>query len=215
MVRSLIPLTLLVACGAGPGAERADAGRSEAELEGLELRVPGAVLRAGHASLGALGLAAFGELAGTAHAEPPPSETPAQATTAPPAQNDMVEVDADRLSLAGQGMGAVLTGHVRLRRGALELSCDRLETRADATGAILDARASGSVRVAQGGLVATAAAARLDLARGEVVLDGPVRLVRAEGTLEGARVVISLTTGDVTVSQARGRLRLRGAEARR
>jgi lipopolysaccharide transport protein LptA len=201
--RAPLPLLVLgIAACAGPPGARTQKPSGEAFAEGLEVRLPHAVMRAGRASLGAAGLAALDVLVGTAHADP---------VNAPDASLEEVEVDADRLTLDGSGGAALLTGHVRLRRGALSLTCDRLTTRSDASGALVEARAEGSVRVQRGGLVATAAAARLDLARGEVVLDGPVRLVRAEGTVEGARVVVALSDGRVTVERARGRLRLRAA----
>ncbi len=200
----VVVVGLLVSGCSSAGPRRQDTPETSALAEGLEMRWPRLVLRAGQASLGSAGLAALDVLVGTAHADP--AHAPAAAD-----DGEEVEVDADRLSLEGAGGTARITGHVRLRRGALSLTCDRLTTRSDASGALVEARAEGSVRVERGGLVATASAARLDLARGEVVLDGPVRIVRAEGTVEGARVVVALADGRVTVERARGRLRLRAA----
>lgn len=194
---------LLPGCSRAAARVDAETGLAEGFAEDLEVRLPRVVMRAGRVSLGAAGLAALDVLVGTAHADP------ASEPAADPAE---IEVDADRLSLEGAGGAALLTGHVRLRRGELSLTCDRLTTRSDASGALVEARAEGSVRLQRGGLVATAAVARLDLARGEVVLEGPVRLVRAEGTVEGARVVVALSDGRVTVERARGRLRLRVVE---
>jgi len=200
----VVVVGLLVAGCSSTGPRQQDVPEAGTLAEGLEVRLPHFVLRAGQASLGAAGLAALDGLVGTAHADPAHAPAPAR-------EGEELEVDADRLSLEGAGGTALLTGHVRLRRGALSLTCDRLTTRSDASGALVEARAEGSVRVERAGLVATAVAARLDLARGEVVLDGPVRIVRAEGTVEGARVVVALADGRVTVERARGRLRLRAA----
>jgi lipopolysaccharide export system protein LptA len=195
-------LALVAALSAPACTGRADpppSDRVAGAAEGLSLQAPGLALRIGRVSFGGLGLEALAGLASSARAEP-----------APAAGGESLELEADELELAGDGPArtSVLTGHVLLRRGPLELRCARLETRGDAQGAIVEARATGEVRIARAGLRAEAAAARVDLVRGEIVLEGPVRIVQGEAVLEGARALVSLRDGRVQVHRARGRIRL-------
>jgi lipopolysaccharide export system protein LptA len=172
------------------------------------VRSPGGLLQVGTLGLGSRGLSALDLLVGDAEAQ----EAPAATAEAPDARLD---IRADTLSLDGDARTAVFAGSVRLTRRSVSLTCDRLTATYGAGGEVVSARAEGTVRLRRGAVSASAASAVLDLARAEVVLAGPALLQRAGDTIEGDRIVIAIDRERVTISGARGRLRLASGRAAR
>ncbi|MBI2892826.1 MAG: hypothetical protein HYY06_04690 [Deltaproteobacteria bacterium] len=210
-MRAIVGWGLVLGACAGPPASGPGRGADmtpEARVAGVVLETPAGVLEARTVDLEGGGWSALDLLVGDAHAQ---ERSPASERRA----SEPIDVRADNLDLDGEAGKAVFSGAVTLTRGVVTLSCDRLTATYGRSGEVVAARADGSVRLRKGtGLVATARGAELDLSRGEIVLEGPARLERPEGVVEGDRVVISLDRERVTVRGARGRFRIAAAGAR-
>lgn len=115
-----------------------------------------------------------------------------------------VHVQAERLDIDLKAGRAVLSGDVRLQRGALEVVCGRLEARYDEAPAVRWARATGGVRATMRELSARASEAELALDRKELTLRGDVRVSRGGAWMRASEAVVDLKTNRVTLQQVRG-----------
>jgi lipopolysaccharide transport protein LptA len=118
------------------------------------------------------------------------------------------KVRADRLEVDHEARRALFTGHVHATYLGLTMECERLEVRYTESGEVLALNAAGRVVVSREGARATAKAARLDAPRGELVLTGAPTLAQGANRLEGARIVIHLSSERLEVQQAQGTFRL-------
>lgn len=125
-----------------------------------------------------------------------------------------VEVEADRLSIDHRARTASFEGNVVAHYSDLILTCDTMHVTYDESGEIASLKASGKVAVTRADVSATAAAARLDARLGLLVLEGKPVLLKGNSRLEGKRITVSLATGKVEVTKARGVFRLGASEGR-
>src|ERR1700733_15226056 len=120
------------------------------------------------------------------------------------AAGDPLQMSADRLELDVEAKTASLTGHVKLTRGAMTVSCPRVDVRYDHVPHVIWARGSGGV-VAEGrGVRAEARDLEIDLKARAMELRGGVRLTRGEGWITAEQASINIATGKVTLSEVKG-----------
>ena len=142
--------------------------------------------------LAALTVAALvSALARTMSAEPPPDAEPLQ-------------MSADRLDLDVEGRTALLTGHVKLARGAMTLSCPRVDVRYDHVPHVTWAKGSGGVVAEVKGVRAEAPDVEIDMGARTMELRGGVRLTRGDGWITAERATINIATAKVTMSDVKG-----------
>lgn len=120
----------------------------------------------------------------------------------PPAEP--LAMSSDRLELDAEARTAVLTGHVKLSRGPMSLSCPRVDLRYDQAPHVIWAKGSGGIVAEVKGVRAEAPEVELDLASRTLELRGGVRLTHGEGWLTAARASIDITTARVTMSEVKG-----------
>jgi lipopolysaccharide transport protein LptA len=111
---------------------------------------------------------------------------------------------ADKLDLDIEAGTAVLTGHVKLTRGALTLSAPRVDVRYDHVPHVTWAKGSGGVVAEVKGVRAEAPEVELDLGARAMEMRGRVRITRGEGWLEAERASVNIATGRVTLTDVKG-----------
>ena len=111
---------------------------------------------------------------------------------------------ADRLDLDVAAKSAVLSGHVKLTRGALSVSCPRVDVRYDQVPHVTWLRGSGGVTALLSGIKAEAPEVELDLASQTLELRGGVRLTRGEGWIAAERATIQIATSKVSMTDVKG-----------
>ena len=117
-------------------------------------------------------------------------------------------MSADHLDLDVEAKTATLTGHVKLARGPMTLSCPRVDVRYDDVPHVTWARGSGGVVVEIKGVRAEAPDVEVDLGARILELRGGVRIARGEGWITAERASINVATGKVTMSDVKGSLPL-------
>jgi lipopolysaccharide export system protein LptA len=117
---------------------------------------------------------------------------------------EALQMSADRLELDVEARTAVLTGHVKVVRGAMSLSCPRVDVRYDQVPHVTWARGSGGVVAEVKGVHAEAPEVEVDLAARTMELRGGVRLTRGEGWITAERAGINIATARVTMSDVKG-----------
>lgn len=120
------------------------------------------------------------------------------------ATGDPLDMTADRLDLDLETKTAVLSGHVKLTRGPIRVSCPRVEVRYDHVPHVTWARGTGGVVAEVKGVRAEAPEVEMDLAARTLELRGGVRLVRGDGWITAERASIQMTSGKVTLSDVKG-----------
>jgi lipopolysaccharide transport protein LptA len=115
-----------------------------------------------------------------------------------------LSMSADRLDLDVEAKTAVLQGHVTLARGAMTLSCPRVDVRYDQVPHVTWARGSGGVVAEVKGVRAEAPEVELDLGARTMELRGGVRLTRGEGWITADRASINIATAKVTMTDVKG-----------
>jgi lipopolysaccharide export system protein LptA len=118
--------------------------------------------------------------------------------------SEALRMAADRLDLDVEARTALLTGHVKLTRGTMSLSCPRVDVRYDRVPHVTWARGSGGVVAEVKGVRAEAPEVEIDLDAHSMELRGGVRLTRGEGWITAERAGIDLSTGKVTMSDVKG-----------
>lgn len=142
-----------------------------------------------------VGLAVVSAAPGALIADPPPA-----------AKADPLEVAADRLELDIEAKTAVLSGRVRLSKGAVSVSCPRVEARFDDAQQIVWAKGTGGVVAEARGARAEAPEVEMDLGAQTVELRGGVRIARGAGWLKADRATIHMGTGNVSMTDVKGSL---------
>lgn len=139
-----------------------------------------------------------------------PVSTLARTMTAEPPHHggdeagEALQMSADRLDLDVEAKTALLTGHVRLARGAMTLSCPRVDVRYDHVPHVTWARGSGGVVAEVKGVRAQAPDVEVDLGARTMELRGGVRLTRGDGWITAERASINIATAKVTMSDVKG-----------
>jgi lipopolysaccharide export system protein LptA len=141
--------------------------------------------------------AGAGTAARTLTAEPPPA-----------AGDEPLRMSADRLELDVEARTALLTGNVKLARGAVTLGCPRVDVRYDQVPHVVWAKGSGGVVAEVKGVRAEAPEVEVDLAAKTLELRGGVRLTRGEGWITAERATIHMATAKVTMSDVKGSIPL-------
>jgi lipopolysaccharide transport protein LptA len=119
---------------------------------------------------------------------------------------DPLQMSADRLELDVEAKTALLTGHVKLARGPMSLTCPRVDVRYDQVPHVTWAKGSGGVVADVKGVRAEAPEVEIDLATRSMELRGGVRLTRGEGWITAERASINIGTGKVSMSEVKGSL---------
>jgi lipopolysaccharide export system protein LptA len=119
-----------------------------------------------------------------------------------------LRMSADRLDLDVEARTALLTGHVKLARGAMTIACPRVDLRYDQVPHVVWAKGSGGVVADVKGVRAEAPDVEVDLAQRTLELRGGVRLTRGEGWITAERATINMATAKVTMSDVKGSIPL-------
>jgi lipopolysaccharide transport protein LptA len=117
---------------------------------------------------------------------------------------DPLQMSADRLELDIEAKTARLTGHVKLTRGPMSLTCPRVDVRYDQVPHVTWAKGSGGVVADVKGVHAEAPEVEIDMAARTMDLHGGVRLTRGEGWITAERASINIGTGKVSMSEVKG-----------
>jgi lipopolysaccharide export system protein LptA len=127
-----------------------------------------------------------------------------------PAQpvSEALDMTADRLELDIEAKTAILTGHVKLSRAEMKVSCPRVDVRYDRVPHVTWARGSGGVVAEVKGVRAEAPEVEIDLPARTLDLRGGVRLTRGDGWLTAERASINMATAKVTLSDVKGSIPL-------
>jgi lipopolysaccharide export system protein LptA len=120
------------------------------------------------------------------------------------AAGEPLQMSADRLELDVEAKTAALTGHVKLTRGAMTVSCPRVDVRYDQVPHVIWAKGSGGVVAEVKGVRAEAKDLEIDLKARSMELRGGVRLTRGEGWITAEQASINIATGRVTLSEVKG-----------
>lgn len=113
-------------------------------------------------------------------------------------------MSAEHLDLDVEAKTAVLTGGVKLAKGALTVACPRVEVRYDQVPHVTWLRGSGGVVAEVKGVRAEAPEVELDVAGQALSLRGGVRLTRGEGWITADQATIQIATGKVAMSGVKG-----------
>lgn len=148
------------------------------------------------------------------------AQTPAKKPPAPPRQAaeqvakpisprnftvaQQISIKADRLEIQGRGNQAVWVGHVRAKRGATHLSCDRLVAHYTSDQQISKIECLGSVEIVDGERWAKGERAEFDNLKGILTLTGNPEARQGVNQMKGTRV---------TFYMERDLIEVQGAEA--
>jgi lipopolysaccharide export system protein LptA len=117
---------------------------------------------------------------------------------------DPLDMSAEHLDLDVASKTAVLTGAVQVKKGAVTVTCPRVDVRYDEVPHVTWIKGSGGVVAAVEGVRAEAPEVELDVARQVLELRGGVKLTRGSGWLTAERASIQVATGKVSMSDVRG-----------
>lgn len=121
---------------------------------------------------------------------------------------EALAMSSDRLEVDLETRTAVLTGHVKLGRGAMSLSCPRVDVRYDHVPHVTWVKGTGGVVAEVKGVRAEAPEVEIDLGSRTLELRGGVRVTRGDGWLTAERASIDLATAHVTLSDVKGSIPL-------
>ena len=127
----------------------------------------------------------------------------------PPAEEPL-SMAADQLDLDVEGKSARLTGHVKLTRGAVSVSCPRVELRYDDAPRVKWAKGSGGVVAEVKGARAEAPEVEIDFAARSLTLRGGVKITRGDGWITAERASIDMATARISMTQVKGSIPLPG-----
>jgi lipopolysaccharide transport protein LptA len=117
-----------------------------------------------------------------------------------------IDMSADRLELDIEARTGVLSGHVKLTKGTLAVTCPEVRVRYDEDSRVIWARGSGGVVAEVKGVRAEAPEVEIDLETETIELRGGVRLSRGRGWLTAERATIHIATSKITMSAVKGSL---------
>ena len=115
-----------------------------------------------------------------------------------------LEISAEHLDVDVEAKTAVATGHVKLTKGKMTLSCPRVDVRYDHVPVVTWVKGSGGVTAEVRGVKALAPEVELDVGAQTLELRGGVRLVRGDGWLTAEKATIDIATGKVSLSDVKG-----------
>ena len=125
------------------------------------------------------------------------------------AQNDRVEVTADRMVSDARSDQVVFTGNVEARRGGLYVKADRLEVKQDrSTKKMAQMVAIGNVFIQRGEQSATAERATFFETEQKAVLTGNPHAVEGSTEVWGDEMVFLLAEGNMIVTGGTQRVRV-------
>src|SRR5262245_13233751 len=117
---------------------------------------------------------------------------------------EALDLSADNLDIDVEGKTAVLNGNVKVAKGAMTVSCPRVEVRFDHVPHVTWVKGSGGVVADVKGVRAEAPDVELDLSKQTLDLRGGVRLTRGGGWLTAERATIHIATAKVSMSDVKG-----------
>lgn len=117
---------------------------------------------------------------------------------------EALDMQAERLDVDVEAKTAVLEGSVKLSKGALRVSCPRVDVRYDEVPHVTWVKGSGGVIADVKGVRAEAPEVELDLAKQVLELRGGVRLTRGGGWLTAERATIHIATAKVSMTDVKG-----------
>ena len=133
----------------------------------------------------------------------------ADATPEQAAQNDIVQVTADRMVSDARSDQVVFTGNVEARRGGLYVRSDRLEVKQDrTTKKMAQMVAIGNVFIQRGEQSATAERATFFETEQKAVLTGNPHAVEGSTEVWGDEMVFLLAEGNMIVTGGTQRVRV-------
>jgi lipopolysaccharide transport protein LptA len=133
----------------------------------------------------------------------------AEVTPEPAAQNDKVQVTADRMVSDSRSDQVVFTGNVEAYRGGLYVKADRLEVKQDrATKKVAQMVATGNVFIRRGEQSATAERAVFLENEQRAVLTGNPHAVEGSTEVWGDEMVFLLAEGNMIVTGGTQRVRV-------
>ena len=133
----------------------------------------------------------------------------ANATPEPTAQNEAVQVTADRMVSDSRSDQVVFTGNVEARRGDLYVKADRLEVKQDRqTKKVAQMTAIGHVFIRRGEQAATAERATFFETEQKAVLTGNPHAWEGNTEVWGEEIVFLLTEGNMIVTGGTQRVRV-------
>ncbi len=146
-------------------------------------------------SILAVTLAAFAATARPISAEPAP----------PPANEaEPLGMSADKLDLDVEAKTAILTGHVKLARGAMTVGCPRVDVRYDDAAHVKWVKGTGGVIADVKGVKAEAKEVEIDLAARTMSLRGGVKITRGDGWITAEQASINIATARVSMTDVKG-----------
>jgi lipopolysaccharide export system protein LptA len=134
--------------------------------------------------------------------------TAPRAIAAEPADAEPLAMSADQLDLDVEAKTATLAGHVKLTRGAMTVSCPRVEVRYDEVPHVRWAKGAGGVVAEVKGVRAEAPEVEIDFAARALSLRGGVKITRGDGWITAEKASINLATARVTMSDVKGSIPL-------
>jgi lipopolysaccharide transport protein LptA len=133
----------------------------------------------------------------------------ADTTTEQAAQNDVVQVSADRMVSDSRSDQVVFTGNVEAQRGDLYVKADRLEVKQDrTTKKMAQMVAIGNVFIQRGAQSATAERATFFESEQKAVLTGNPHAVEGSTQVWGDEMVFLLAEGNMIVTGGTQRVRV-------
>lgn len=109
-----------------------------------------------------------------------------------------------RYQLSGAQRTLICRGQVRLWRDDVSLMCDRLTARFSASGALESARCTGAVEIVTTGATAKADEAQFDGNHNQVQLSGRPRVFSKGNSLTGRNIRLDVASGEIFVDGAAG-----------
>jgi lipopolysaccharide export system protein LptA len=118
--------------------------------------------------------------------------------------DEALSMQAEHLDVDIDAKRAVLTGNVKLTKGAITVAAPRVDVRYDEMPHVTWLKGSGGVVAEVKGVRAEAPEVELDLAQQTLELRGGVRLTRGGGWLSADGATIHIATSKVTMIGVRG-----------
>ena len=130
----------------------------------------------------------------------------ATSLSAEPKKAPAIEISADKLEVTQTKRRAVFSGNVRIKRGAMSLTCTSLEATYDDQGALTTLKAMGAVTVKGANITASAGLARFSQEQGTLILTDNPTLKRGRSRMRGTQIKIWIDEERVVIEQAKGTL---------
>ncbi|MFH1810725.1 MAG: LptA/OstA family protein [Pseudomonadota bacterium] len=110
-----------------------------------------------------------------------------------------IAYQADRCRYEARGRRALCSGQVVVTRDDLRIRCQELEAEIDARGRIVRLACRREVEIVTSDRVARSGEAHFDASSDKLVLDGDARVAQGSSRLAGQSITIDLASGDISV----------------